>query len=525
MRDMAAADTTALAAPAASAPAAAAPASAPAAPAAPAAATPDSGAPQTTPQPAPQGTAEAVAAKPEDGKGPRQGESPIEFLNRVQLDKLKAGEQPAVEAPPEVPVVENPDDQKPADEVKPDEKPAEQKTEDAKPEDKPAESPDDDPLTLNPDAPIATSALAKALESPEAQAALEKLGISRNQLFATARIAAKGQKVLGMFNNDVETAQHAAQEAELFGGFTKAFTELETPDDARALMSKMAELDYVLDDDGKPVIDEATQRPQTNGSMGKFLDLAFQIGVDYWLKAGEKLGNKDVVAAAETLQQVMNSRPGSASEKDYSHLDEETRARLEQADAREKEVATREAADRNRKGQEFEVNVAKGIEDRLTTEIKGLFKDAALTEGQLNWAVNQVKEKAIEKLKSSPLFFTKLDSLMRRRMSDKTMQNRVAHGINSARPLLPDVARQVLEELGVQVTAQKSVADKKLATQQAASRSEVKAAQVAKPGGLPSPAELNKMVHDEFVAKHGRPPKSEEHFRGVFLKKRELGIA
>jgi hypothetical protein len=516
-------NSTAVAAPAAATPAAPAP-SAPAAAAAPApaAATPEA-------QPQGDGFGQPVQQPESNAKGPLPGESNIEYLTRVQMEKInaaKAGGEPEPAKKEEGTAEDLP--QTEGGETKEGEqpKPGEETPAEEKKDDKPQEQPsDDDAISLTPFDPVPTSKLAEAItKNPNILAELEKAGVSKDSLFATARLAAKGQKVLGFFNNDVETAEHAAKEAETFGTFTKAFTELQTPEDARALMQEMIKLDYVLDDDGNPLVGENGQ-PMTTGAMGRFMDSTFQLGIDYWSKVADETNNVDLKSAMEIIKGVYESRSGSASAKDYSNLDEETRQRLEEADRRDTEHANRQAAEQTQKEQQFEVNVAKGIESRLDTEIENLLKPASLTPGQLKWATNEIKERVSGKLKNSTMFFNKLDGLMRRRMSDKTMQQRVTHGINSSRPLLPSVARTVLDELGVQIGGQKQAAEAKLATQTQASRSEVKASQVAKPNATPTPAELNRMATDEWKAANpGREPKTSDIFVALHGVKKRLGL-
>lgn len=471
------------------------------------------------------------------------------YLRRVQLEKLGkpvdgephpsdilAPEPP--EADTDAPVVPSTGEQpEPGSSSPPQEKPVEtvEKPADGapkEPEKPPQEgaqpTEDDDTPTLDEPDIADTRRLAAVLkDNPELDKALTDAGI-KGELFAAARVAAKGAKFMEIFNGDLETAQNAAQEAERYGALSQMMTGQQSLDDTRALLKEIMQFDYELDDEGKPVMMDDGQGHQilkaASGSVGRFIDNTFQIGLDYWAAKAKAEGDEDLAAAVNELHSRIEKASGSA-QPDYSHLDEQTKARLEQADAREKEVANRVAADRARQEQEFENNVTKGVESKVDEEIGKLLSTATLTDGQKKWALDQIKERVTTKLMHSTAFFTRMDALMRRPMSEKTQQARVTHGINSARPLLSKVAREVLDELGVQYKANRQSEQARVAAQTQASRSEIKGgAQPAKPAAAVTPADINRMAAEELKAAGKDPNNSTLMFQKVYEIKKRLGV-
>jgi hypothetical protein len=499
-------------------------------------ATPDNGlaaaapetaaAPSAAPETSVASTPEATPSTPQVG-GQEFGESSASFFSRALQSKQEVAAKPeaaaATETPTETPkegdVQNDTPVETPKEEVKPEEKPTEEK---------PVENPEeeDKPSLDEPELVGIRDLAAKLKGDPELDKKLEEAGL-KNAIFATARHAAKAGKVLEVFG-DLETAQDAKGQAEQFGTLTQMMVNAQSVEDTHKLLGEMWKLSYVLDEEGNPVVDQATGQPKDDGTIGRFLSNVNQIANDFYAKqveagsappkfavdmlaawAAKHGDDPDLAAAMEILQGKYQEQSGSASAPDYSALDAQTRARLEAADAREKEVAAREAADQQRQVQEFELKVGQGIDTKLDTEIESLFQNSALSDGQKKWAVDQVKTRVLDKLKASPMFFNKRDALARRPMSEKTANARIAHGINSARPLLVGIAREVVAELGVQIGAKREAGAAKLATQLAASKSEIRSgAQPAKPQTM-STADLYKMAQEEARKESGgREPSS-----------------
>jgi hypothetical protein len=505
------------------------PAAAPAAPA-PAAAAPVAAPPAAAPVAAPATPAANEPIRPNEGEGN------AEFLQRV----MKAGSEKkaaAEAAAAEVPVVEPPKaeaavpaagdtpavegvEAKPAVEAKPD---AAAVVEPPKPEGEAEEE-----FTLDPLGPLPIPELAaKFKEHPELAAALEKAGIERNTLFATARLATKAAKYDEIFDGDLDTATTAKQQAERFADLGDRFTAIKDPETTRSFLQDLMSLSYQLDDDGNPVIDPATKQPKTDGSVGRFMDNVLGMALAYQENAGREKKDEDLLAAVDILKARTGLSRGTASA-EQENMTEEQKAREAAINSREQEIRRQEFEATSAREKEFEIKVASGIDTKLNDEIAKIlsFTDLTgdLTKGQQKLVADEIREKVTERLKGSKIFFSKLDALMRRPMGDKTQQARVAHGINSARPLIPVIARQVLKEQGITLKAKASAKIAKSDAQAVATRSEIKTGgQPAKPAAAPNAQQLTEQVRTEFLAANKREPTTAEMFQAIAQKKAQLG--
>lgn len=503
------------------------PAAAPAAPA-PAAAAPAAAPPAAAP------VASAAPSASEPIK-PNEGEGNAEFLQRV----MKAGSEKkaaAEAAAAEVPAIEPPkaDAAVPAAGDTPAVEGAEAKpVVEAKPPDAAVVEPpkpegEEEEFTLDPMGPLPTTELAaKFKEHPELTAALEKAGIERNTLFATARLATKAAKYDEIFDGDLDTATTAKQQAERFADLGDRFTAIKDPETTRSFLQDLMSLSYQLDDDGNPVIDPATKQPKTDGSVGRFMDNVLGMALAYQENAGREKKDEDLLAAVDILKARTGLSRGTASA-DQENLTEEQKAREAAINSREETFRRQEDAARSAREQEFEIKVASGIDTKLNDEIAKIlsFTDLTgdLTKGQQKLVADEIREKVTERLKGSKIFFSKLDALMRRPMGDKTQQARVAHGINSARPLIPVIARAVLKEQGITLKAKVSAKIAKSDAQAVATRSEIKTGgQPAKPAAAPNAQQLTEQVRSEFLAANKREPTTAEMFQAIALKKSQLG--
>jgi hypothetical protein len=376
--------------------------------------------------------------------------------------------------------------------------------------------------------PLPTTELAaKFKEHPELAAALEKAGIERNTLFATARLATKAAKYDEIFDGDLDTATTAKADAERLGEMVDMFANASDPDKTRGVLQKFMEFSYKLDEEGNPVIDPATNQPKTDGSVGRFMDNVLSMVLEFQTNRGKEAKDEDLLAAVDILKARTGLSRGTASA-DQENLTEEQKAREAAINSREETFRRQEDAARSAREQEFEVKVASGIDTKLNDEIAKIlsFTDLTgdLTKGQQKLVADEIREKVTERLKGSKIFFSKLDALMRRPMGEKTQQARIAHGINSARPLIPVIARAVLKEQGISLKAKTSAKITKSDAQEKAARSEIKTGgQPAKPAAAQTAQEMTETVRSEFLAANKREPTTAEMFQAIALKKSQLG--
>jgi hypothetical protein len=277
------------------------------------------------------------------------------------------------------------------------------------------EEADDEEFSLDPLGPLPTKDLAVALEkNPELSAALEKAGIDRNTLFATARLAQRTAKYDELFNGDLDAAKQAHQDAGSFGELSEMFTDADSPDKTRGLLGKFMEFSYQLDEEGHPLLDPATKQPLTDGSVGRFMDNVLALVLDFQGSRAKAEKKEDLLAAIDILKAETGLSRGTGSAEQEEGLSEELKAERTRIKAERDKLDSEKLADANRKSQEFETAVASGIESGLDSEIEKLLAHTDLQGGQKKWVADQIKERTTERLKNSKLFFSKLDALMRR---------------------------------------------------------------------------------------------------------------
>lgn len=509
----------------------AAPASAPAAssspaPSAPASSAPAPAAPSTSAPAAPAVSAPAVEAP--KITGPTESESTAAFLSRSASERAKAEPAKADPAAPAVdPAAAVVDPAKPADPLAA--APAEAvKTpeeiaaaEAAKATEAAAEpNLDEEEFQLESPATLAPKDLAAKLkENPELAAQLEKLGL-KDQLFAQSRLAVRTAAYEKIFP-DVESAEYAAKASGEFSQLADRFTGIKDEGSVRDFLLALMPFSYQLDEEGQPVKDAAGQ-PVNDGSVGRFMDNAIGLALEAQFQVAKEAGDEDYMAAIDLLKARTGRSPASAVEEQLTDSQKQEAARLK---TEREQIDKDKRAINEQKFKEFDLSVTKEIDSTVSKIIDGYLDKADLSDYNKKFLKQEIEQAAIGIVKNRQDFWMQLDELMRRPMTEKTRQARVALGLRVMKPILKTLAVEKFNAAGVKLNNQQAARTETIAAREQQNRSEQRGAgRPAAPAQMPTQDEIQKMVMTEFATKNGgREPSSAQLFSLMAQKRKELG--
>ena len=481
-------------------------------------------APVSSPAPA---SPAAPTAAPVSSEVPSRnvGESDIAYLGRTSDWRSKqTGDEP-VEAPkPAEPVkVEEP---KPVEPPKPAEPP---KVEEPKPAE-PVKNP------LDEIGPLPASKLAEALaKNPELEGALEAAGIGKEELFAGLREAAQFSKFREMGLPDVETAQAAVTAATQLYGLDSAATELKPGDmeSTAGFVSKLMEMSYLLDDDGKPKMQklaDGREVPQTDGTVSTLLDNLVDLRLEEVLSQATKLTeskNDQAIALGERVMAAVHEARQfiKGVEPDAEGQPEEIKAQRASLDADRAAFAKTKTDEANQRFETFKGDVLKATNETLDGLIGGVLGQSSLAPDAndtpqvkeqkdfiRNGVLREIRDGLYAKFNASQLFKAEQEQIGRRGASAGTQKALVNLYNRYANAALESVARPILTKAGaVRVEASKAKAAK-IATQVKESRTEPRGTTAAVAPTTPKidQAELTRTAYSQLVAEKGRMPSSAE---------------
>lgn len=473
-------------------------------------------APETTSAAAPVAAAEPSSSTPAVEAPLTRGadEEPAAYLKRVSEAKNKAAQAPEVK---QEPVKEEP---------KPEEKKEEPKPKEKKDEEPAEEDVDADPFTLEDKAPLPPRELAAKLKAdPELAAKLEAAGI-KDEVFANARLANKAVAFIEEFPGGVEDAKYAKGQAELFGQFDDLITSARVdPTAADKIIGKMMELDYVIGDDGKPVLDPTTGQPRLQGNAQAFVeqlsDATWDMRLDAITREAEALlkANPDdetansLIAAVDILKSRKN---GSDPE---GEMTEAQKAKAVELKSREDALARDQESKRVAEYEAREARIGTAMDSAVNSEIESILGKTDLAKEQWPLILNEVRMAAAEKLSKDSLFTGRRDWIMRAQFSPEVEKQRVAHAVNSSKAVIigpKGILAQTLKKYGVKVTSASQERRAKIDTQIEASKKDIKGSGVASAPSPLSGPELRTKAMDEIKKAGGDPFDTHELSRMMF---------
>jgi hypothetical protein len=490
-------------------PGAGAPVAAASTPAAPS--TPSTGAAASTGSPATGTEAGSAAATPSF----KVGDDPLKFLSDARATADKAA--PAEGAKPEGEGdAASAEEAKKADDAakKAAEEDAAAKDEAAKAEAaKKAEETEDADLKEDEIAELARTTLAeggplppaelaaKLKENPELDAALRKVPELRQQIFHASRLAAKVtefQEEVG----DIETAKFLKENAVRFGDLQEMFSTIDDVDSTRPLIGKLIELTHQVNEDGTPKLDPQTNKPISDGSVGRFMDNIFKMALDFYEDDAKKSGKDDLVAAAQVLKERLSG--SSASDEGMS---DELKKQQAEIKAEREALDKQKIADLERQHTSFEKAVGDDVDKQVRDLVSGVVNNTNLTDFNKKAAVGQIAEALYENLKNNKVFTNERDALMRRGYGQEVQQKRVALAVRTAKQALRRVAAPILREAGATKLARQDELLSKVAAQVADTQADPKGATKAPPAAQAlTPEQKLSQFRKDFQAKNGRQP-------------------
>lgn len=367
---------------------------------------------------------------------------------------------------------------------------------------------------LAPAGPLPPSELqAKLKASPELAAMLEKDPELRNSLFAASRLSQKAAQYDGMFPGGIEEAKFAAEGNKTFSNLSDLFTQVKDRKSTQAVLAEMMKLSYELDDEGAPVRNQNGQI-KTNGTVGRFIEQTFGLGLDHWAGVAKEKGDDELAVAIDVLKaRAFNTRAASAQE----DMTEEQRTRQQELDHQQQQVTEQQQAIENEKRQVFETKADTAyyghmdkMLDRVVAKATGLDE-----KGQADFRA-AVKAKVDELIAQNPTFLAAQDAIWRRQgYGTKKLNDLTALGSRWINEVLPGVARDLLKGKGAQTVAAQQDRQARVDARTQASRSEPTAAMRHTAPAEMTTDQLHAKVRQDFQTKNGRPPSELELLRGV----------
>jgi hypothetical protein len=432
----------------------------------------------------------------------KPNEHPRDFMARVRAEREAAAKKTEGEKkaePAKEPVKEEP--KEPGKEEVKEPAKEEPKTEETTDEKSPAEE------ELELIGAVPTTQLAEAFKkNPALEAELEKAGIDKNALFASSRLAAQATEFKQMFG-DVETAKFAQTQAEAFANIEDKFTQINDVGTVREFLNEILPMSYVLDAEGKPVVDGKTGLPQHDGSVFRFLDLVVDEQLDFYEK---QLQGKDDEESQSRLAALQIFKAWRKGESAYTSEDEpaDIKAKREALNAEKENLHRQQRENEETRFKTQEDQILSDSEKQINGQIENVLKLSDLPEKLHKSAVRDIREQLFEQMSKSRLYTSYRDQLSRRGITADAAKLRVAHNVNTARNFVTKIAEGVLRDTyGAHLQARQQERKTKIDTQVAASRSEVKGATAA---AAPAQAKTNAEIVAEVRAQYRKEHNGEE---------------
>lgn len=427
---------------------------------------------------------------------PNAGEADADFFTRVMNEKSNPTEEkPAEKTPEEVAAAEA------AKVVDPD----------AAVDDEDFDAYDPYAEEAGPLPPTELNAKIKA--SPELAALLEKDPEFKNTLFATARLASETAKYREVFSNP-EEAQIAAKGNAEYSQLSELVTSIAKPEDAQGFYGRLMELSLLRDDAGEPLIDQASGKPMSDGTVGRLIHHTGALFLNHFEQLAKVDGKEDpeLAAAVDILKARAFGRGTASTQEDFT---EEQQAKAKELDQRETALNEQSKTAQEAKRQEYNDKIVTAIDTHSDAELGKLIARSDLPADQHADVSAKIRAAVYELVTANPSFHREQDALMQRQMGPIAQKERIALGNKWFNTLLPKVGPALLNKEGAKFMERQQKKQDSQAARVEASRSETSASlQTSRPLQLSS-QQVNEKAYTDLQTKLGRAPEPHELFAEV----------
>jgi hypothetical protein len=336
----------------------------------------------------------------------------------------------------------------------------------------------------------------------------------------------------------IEAAQEADQGAKVFFDLDTKFPAIK---DTQSLDSFMMEtlvpLSYLRDEKGELIPNpELPGTYKTDGSVDRFVGLLGDVEmgqIEHIAGLIAKNENtkdygEDLSAAVKFINDFRKNgykMPGTSSG-ERPVIPAEVQARLDKADARDRELNARESTQQKQQHDAFEDKVTDATFEQITPMIENIIGETSLSDYEKKTVAEKVWGDISEKLGQNAVFKRGIEQMMsRRELSDAVRQRRVAHNLSYMKSILGGILDKRLQEAGGKRFQANQERDKKIATQIEQSKMEPKTgATVATPQNATlSGDDLHKKAVEQARTKNGgREPNAQQVLAETLALKRIL---
>lgn len=364
------------------------------------------------------------------------------------------------------------------------------------------------------DSPVTTEKLAELSKDPEFQKALERSGISQDDLFATSRLADKAGKFMKILPT-LEAAEHAKSQSQAFYQLEDAFTEIKAgdlPGTGKFINDVLLPMTYLRDEAGQVRKDQKTGLPMTDGTAFTFLDNIFNVHSDYlankvlnvggetgigsvasipafakildnFSKVADKIGGDrgdEIKAAVDTLKGCGKAGSPSGNEDDLpENVKQElanSRKQKTENDKQKQELDARESAASEKRIADFKTGVLNESSTEIDNIIGGFLDKTSLKDDKFlrSAVVGKIREALYQNMSSDPLYLSQRDALTLSGMSKKTHDSWKSLNVREAKARLRSIADPILAEAGAKKIGRAQERQQTIQTQVDQSKAEPK---------------------------------------------------
>lgn len=367
---------------------------------------------------------------------------------------------------------------------------------------------------LAPAGPLPPSELqAKLKANPGLLAELEKDPELKNSIFAASRLAQRTAEYDQQFPGGVAEAKIAAEGNKTFSNLSNLFTSVKDKPSTQNVLSEMMKLSYVLDDDGNPVVNQKTGKPQTDGTVGRFIEQTFGLGLDHWAQVAQQKGDDELAVAIDVLKaRAFNTRTASAQE----DLTEEQRATQQALDQQQKTLNEQQQAIETDKRTSFESKADDAYYKHMDSLLDRVMKSVGGTDEDKASMRAEIKNRVDTAIGQNPNFTSAQDLIWRRQgYGAKKLNDLTALGSQWINDVLPGIAREYLKSKGSTILDKQAATDARHQQRQSASSKEPQAGIRHSAPATMSTDQLHQKFREDFVAKNKRQPTTQEVLSGV----------
>lgn len=376
----------------------------------------------------------------------------------------------------------------------------------------------EEPSALEPEA---LSAMLR--ENEEFRAIVEADPKLKGQLYKTAREAAALKPYRELFP-DVESAKIAAETSTQFNDLRGVFMTSTTREGAMATLSQIAQLCGEVDDQGAPVLDAQGHQIIGEDFYG-FVDNVIAIDLANRRQQVEERLEKNLYRSDEEREKdeqrlsAMNILKGEDSPAPAAsgELPEALKAKAAEIEREHAKLNDHKTAEQKAQHQAYEQGVKTASVNKLKSNIDGIIESVVRQGAVIAPFVREalpekIGAKFVARMKADKVLGAQLEQMARELPATEAAKNRrLARFQTAVETYLPDIAREVLREAGVQPKASQDAKSEKVAAQIANSRSEPRGSTGPAAPGQPMDAQA---ARDKATAewRQKNPGRSQDRF-------------